>query len=102
MCILLQRWGSRRGNRMVVALLVGVFMVLFVSALPCSFDAHQHECEHSSCPIAHGCCPTHAPALAPSVCMHLVLPVPTASVVNAPLANRGIVASSVPFQPPRA
>lgn len=85
-----------------MALLVCVLMVLSVAALPRSFDAHQHECEHSDCPAAHGCCPTHAPALASSVCVIPVLPVLTASVVTGPLTNTGIAASSVPFQPPRA
>ncbi len=81
----------------VVCLLVGLTIV----ALPRSFDVHQNECEHSSCPVAHGCCPTPAPALAPSVSMLLVLPVLTASVVTGPLANPGIDSSSVLFQPPR-
>jgi len=102
MCSLVQRWRSHRGGRLVLALLVGALMVMSVASLPGSFYAHQYECEHSSCPVAHGCCPTHAPALAPSISMLLAQPVLTASVVSGPLASPGITASSVLFQPPRA
>lgn len=87
---------------MALALLAIVLMALSVVALPRSYEAHQHECEHSSCPVAHGCCSTQASALAPSVAMILVLPAFTASLVTGPLARPGIAASSAPFQPPRA
>ena len=79
-----------------------VLMGLSIAALPRSLDAHEHECDHGDCPVAHGCCVAHAPAIAPSACVFLPVPVLASSQVNSPLFSTGIAASSVPFQPPRA
>jgi hypothetical protein len=92
---------SRGVGRNVMAFMLCVLMGLAVLTLPQSFDTHQVECEHQECPVAHGCCAVHAPAILPSACVILDTPIFTSCPVRGLLFNVGIAASSVPFQPPR-